>query len=44
MKAPTEAGAGAHHGKMTREPPRKSGKKNSGTWKLDSEGFCTTWK
>jgi len=31
-------------GKMTREPRGKSGKKNSGTWKLDSQGFCTTWK
>jgi hypothetical protein len=31
-------------GKMTREPRGKSGKKNSGTWKLDTQGFCTTWK
>ena len=21
-----------------------AGKKNSGTWKLDTQGFCTTWK
>jgi hypothetical protein len=31
-------------GTMTREPRGKSGKKSSGTWKLDSAGFCTTWK
>jgi len=31
-------------GKMTREPRGKSGKKNSGTWKLDTSGFCTTWQ
>ena len=31
-------------GKMIREPRGKSGKKNSGTWKLDTQGFCTTWK
>ena len=31
-------------GKMTREPRGTSGKKNSGTWKLDTQGFCTTWK
>jgi hypothetical protein len=31
-------------GKMTRQPGGKSGKKNSGTWKLDTSGFCTTWK
>jgi hypothetical protein len=30
--------------KMTRQPGGKSGKKNSGTWKLDTSGFCTTWK
>ena len=22
----------------------KSGKKSSGTWKLDTSGFCTSWK
>ena len=31
-------------GKMTREPAGKSGVKDSGTWKLDKIGFCTTWK
>jgi hypothetical protein len=31
-------------GTMTREPRGKSGKKNSGMWKLDTTGFCTTWK
>ena len=31
-------------GKMTRQPSGKAGKKSSGTWKLDSSGFCTTWK
>ena len=31
-------------GKMTREPVGKSGVKDSGTWKLDKNGFCTTWK
>jgi hypothetical protein len=31
-------------GTMTREPRGKSGKKSSGTWKLDTAGFCTTWK
>ena len=31
-------------GKMTREPRGKSGKKSSGTWKLDTSGFCTTWQ
>ena len=30
--------------KMTRQPRGKSGKKSSGTWKLDTSGFCTTWK
>ena len=34
----------APDGKMTREPRGKSGKKNSGTWKLDTQGSCTTWK
>ena len=27
-----------------RQPRGKSGKKSSGTWKLDSSGFCTSWK
>jgi hypothetical protein len=31
-------------GKMTRQPRGKSGTKSSGTWKLDTSGFCTTWK
>ena len=31
-------------GKMTREPVSKSGAKGEGTWKLDKDGFCTTWK
>jgi hypothetical protein len=31
-------------GKMTREPLAESGHKNSGTWKLNAKGFCTTWQ
>ena len=31
-------------GKVTREPLGKSGVKGAGTWKLDKQGFCTTWK
>ena len=31
-------------GKMTREPMAKTGASGEGTWKLDKEGFCTTWK
>jgi hypothetical protein len=31
-------------GKMTRQPNGKAGKKSSGTWKLDTSGFCTSWK
>jgi hypothetical protein len=31
-------------GKVTREPLGKSGVKGDGTWKLDKDGFCTTWK
>ena len=31
-------------GKMTREPVGKTGVKGEGTWKLDKDGFCTTWK
>ena len=31
-------------GKMTRQPRGKSGKKSFGSWKLDTSGFCTSWK
>ena len=31
-------------GKMTRQPSGKAGKKSSGTWKLDTSGFRTSWK
>jgi hypothetical protein len=31
-------------GKMTREPAGRAGVKDTGTWKLDKTGFCTTWK
>lgn len=31
-------------GKMIRQPSGKAGKKSSGTWKLDTSGFCTIWK
>ena len=31
-------------GKMTREPLGQSGSKNTGTWKLNATGFCTTWQ
>jgi len=31
-------------GKMTREPLGKTGAKGEGTWKLNQDGFCTTWK
>jgi hypothetical protein len=31
-------------GKVVREPVAKAGAKGEGTWKLDQEGFCTTWK
>lgn len=34
----------APDGTMTRQPRGKAGKKSSGTWKLDTAGFCTTWK
>ncbi len=34
----------AADGKMSREPVGKAGVKDSGTWKLDKTGFCTTWK
>jgi hypothetical protein len=31
-------------GKMTREPLAQSGFKNTGTWRLNVTGFCTTWQ
>ena len=31
-------------GKVTREPLGKAGVKGAGTWRLDKDGFCTTWK
>ena len=31
-------------GKMTRESLAESGSKNTGTWKLNATGFCTTWQ
>jgi hypothetical protein len=31
-------------GKMTREPLAQSGSKNTGTWRLNATGFCTTWQ
>ena len=31
-------------GKMTREPLAQSGNKSSGTWKLNANGFCTSWQ
>ncbi|MDQ2082127.1 hypothetical protein RA307_18215 [Xanthobacteraceae bacterium Astr-EGSB] len=31
-------------GKVAREPTGTAGAKGEGTWKLDQEGFCTTWK
>jgi hypothetical protein len=31
-------------GKVSREPTAKAGAKGEGTWKLDKDGFCTTWK
>ena len=31
-------------GKMTREPLAQSGHTDTGTWKLNSRGFCTTWQ
>jgi hypothetical protein len=30
-------------GKMTREPFAQSGSKSAGTWKLNTQGFCTRW-
>ena len=34
----------APEGTMTREPLAKSGAKSEGTWKLSTDGFCSTWK
>jgi hypothetical protein len=34
----------SENGKVVREPTGKSGVKGEGTWKLDKDGFCTTWK
>jgi len=31
-------------GKMAREPLAQSGHTDTGTWKLNSRGFCTTWQ
>ena len=31
-------------GKVTRTPVGKSGSKGEGSWKLDDNGFCNTWK
>jgi hypothetical protein len=31
-------------GKMTREPLGRSGYKGDGPWKLNANGFCTSWK
>jgi hypothetical protein len=31
-------------GKVSREPVAKGGAKGEGTWKVDKDGFCTTWK
>lgn len=31
-------------GKMTREPLAQSGKKDTGTWKINTKGFCTSWE
>ena len=30
-------------GKMSREPLAHTGYKDTGTWKLDAKGFCTSW-
>ena len=30
-------------GKMTREPLAESGSKSAGTWRLNAQGFCTSW-
>ncbi len=34
----------APDGTVSREPVGKAGTKGEGTWTLDQEGFCTTWK
>jgi hypothetical protein len=31
-------------GKVTRTPVGKGGSKGEGSWKLDDNGFCNTWK
>jgi hypothetical protein len=31
-------------GKVSRQPLGNAGLKGEGTWKLDKDGFCTTWK
>ena len=31
-------------GKVLRQPVGNAGLKGEGTWKLDKDGFCTTWK
>jgi hypothetical protein len=31
------------NGKMTREPLAESGSKSAGTWRLNAQGFCTSW-
>ena len=31
-------------GKVARQPLGNAGLKGEGTWKLDKDGFCTTWK
>jgi hypothetical protein len=31
-------------GKMTRAPAAGGGARGEGTWKLSTDGFCTTWK
>ena len=34
----------APDGKVTREPIGKGGVKGGGTWTLNKDGFCTSWK
>lgn len=31
-------------GKVSRVPSGSGGKKSEGSWKLDDDGYCTTWK
>jgi hypothetical protein len=31
-------------GKVTRTPVGKGGARGEGSWKLDTDGFCNTWK